>query len=131
MKKPIHKFNGGVGATLCNNCKKIISEGLTENLLCESCGGKPSHKYKYRLVRERDGLTNVGNTALWLEWNKNGSFKEKYEEPEKGRSLVLDFAYGNYAWMTTTITEIIERREDYIKFSTENSMYELFISDIK
>jgi DNA-directed RNA polymerase subunit RPC12/RpoP len=128
MKKPIHKFNGGKGATLCTKCSAIINEGLTDDLLCKKCSGKSLHRY--RLVRERDGLTNVGNTALWLEWNETGTFKEKYETPEKGRSLVLDFAYGNYVWMTTTITEIIERREDYIKFSTENSMYELFISDI-
>ena len=125
MKKPIHKFNGGVGATLCNNCKKIISEGLTGSLLCESCEEKPAPKY--RLIRERDGLENNGKTALWLEWNKNGTFKEKYEEPEVGRSLVLDFAYGNYAWMTTSITEILEKKEGYIRFSTENSVYELFI----
>ena len=125
MEKPIHKFNGGKGATLCNKCSGIISEGLTEDLLCEKCGGDSI--FKYRLIRERDGLTKTGNTALWLEWNKKGLFKERYEEPEIGRSLVLDFAYGNYAWMTTSITEIIERSEKYIKFNTENSTYELFI----
>jgi hypothetical protein len=128
MKKPIHKFNGGKGATLCTKCSAIINEGLTDDLLCEKCGEGP--KYKYKLVRERDGLENHGKTALWLEWNKNGSFKEKYEEPGIGRSLVLDFAYGNYAWMTTSITEILEKGDNYLKFSTENSMYELFIRDI-
>ena len=35
--KPIHKFNGGLGATLCHKCSVIISIGLTEDLYCERC----------------------------------------------------------------------------------------------
>ena len=35
--KPIHKFNGGLGATLCHSCSVIISIGLTEDLYCERC----------------------------------------------------------------------------------------------
>ena len=31
---PIHKFNNGDGATLCNVCRKVISRGLTDNLYC-------------------------------------------------------------------------------------------------
>ena len=38
--KPIHKFNGGRGATLCHKCSVIISEGLTEDLYCEKCEQK-------------------------------------------------------------------------------------------
>jgi hypothetical protein len=35
--KPIHKFNNGQGATLCNNCSVIITEGLTKEVYCEKC----------------------------------------------------------------------------------------------
>ena len=35
--KPIHKFNNGNGATLCNACSVIIETGLTDALLCEEC----------------------------------------------------------------------------------------------
>ena len=35
--KPIHKFNGGLGATLCHSCSVIISIGLTEDLYCDRC----------------------------------------------------------------------------------------------
>lgn len=43
--KPIIKFNGGKGAILCNNCRRIIKENLTrdefkghvENLFCLEC----------------------------------------------------------------------------------------------
>ena len=41
MIKPIHKFNNGRGATLCNSCSKIISKGLTEDLYCgKECEAK-------------------------------------------------------------------------------------------
>lgn len=36
--KPIHKFNSGMGATLCHRCNKIISIGMTKELYCsENC----------------------------------------------------------------------------------------------
>jgi molecular chaperone GrpE (heat shock protein) len=35
--KPIHKFNNGNGATLCNQCSIIISVGLTDDLYCNKC----------------------------------------------------------------------------------------------
>ena len=35
---PIHKFNNGRGAMLCNKCRTIISTGpKTEELYCEKC----------------------------------------------------------------------------------------------
>lgn len=38
--KPIHKFNGGIGATLCHTCSVIISTGLTKELYCNNCKPK-------------------------------------------------------------------------------------------
>jgi hypothetical protein len=35
--KPIHKFNNGIGATLCHKCNIIISAELTEELYCDIC----------------------------------------------------------------------------------------------
>jgi len=36
--KPIHKYNNGNGAMLCNGCRTIISTGpKTEEVLCEEC----------------------------------------------------------------------------------------------
>jgi len=35
--KPIHKFNNGNGATLCNQCSVIITTNLTNDLYCEYC----------------------------------------------------------------------------------------------
>ena len=35
--KPIHKINGGLLATLCNQCRCIISLLHTEDLYCKEC----------------------------------------------------------------------------------------------
>ena len=35
--RTIHKLNGGDGATLCNACRTIITEGLTSDVLCKVC----------------------------------------------------------------------------------------------
>jgi hypothetical protein len=84
---------------------------------------------KYKLVREHDGLINAGNKILWIDWKKNGTFKKSHNKPKINTSLILDPYLGSYTWMTTVLTEIIEQREDYIKFRTSNSVYELFIEN--
>lgn len=84
---------------------------------------------KYKLVRERDGLTNAGNKYKWIEWNEDGTFQSSHDESGLGRSFIFDPHSISYTWMTTVVTEIIEQREDYIKFRTSNSVYELFIQN--
>jgi diphthamide synthase subunit DPH2 len=82
---------------------------------------------KYKLVRERDNLTKEGNRILWIDWDTDGTFHSSHYELKLDRSLILDPHHMSYTWMTTIVTEIIEQREDYIKFRTTNSVYELFI----
>lgn len=81
---------------------------------------------KYKLVREHDGLTKTGTRILWVEWDSDGSFNESHPAIAVGRSLLLD-PRMSYTWLTTAVTEILEERDDYIKFRTTNSVYELFI----
>jgi hypothetical protein len=88
--------------------------------------GDPNTNKNYKLVRESDRLTQHAHEIGWIEWNENGTFKEKHDEPAIGRSLILDPHRMSYTWLTTTITEIVEQRNDYIKFNTKNSVYELF-----
>lgn len=80
----------------------------------------------WKLVRERDGLTKHSVDVMWLEWNEEGRFKEKHTEPAVGRSLLMSPFNEFFTWQTTSVTEITEQREDYIKFKTGNSTYELF-----
>lgn len=83
-------------------------------------------KPKYRLVREHDKLTKESLDVTWLEWNENGQFKARHDDPALGRSLLMSPFSPFFTWQTTDITEIIEQTEDYIKFRTKNSVYELF-----
>jgi hypothetical protein len=80
----------------------------------------------WRLVRERDGLVAESKEVLWIEFNEEGKFKSKHDEPAIGRSLVMSPFSINFTWQTTELTEIIEQKENYIKFKTMNSVYELF-----
>lgn len=83
-------------------------------------------QYNWKLVRERDGLTKESEEVIWLEFDDNGRFKSKHEEPAIGRSLMMSPFKISFTWQTTTITEIVEQRDNYIKFKTQNSNYELF-----
>jgi hypothetical protein len=83
-------------------------------------------KPNYKLVRERDGLTKHSTAVMWLEFGDDGFFKEKHTEPAIGRSLLMSPFNQFFTWQTTVVTEILEQREDYIKFKTGNSNYELF-----
>ena len=80
----------------------------------------------WKLVRKRDGLTKQSSEVMWVEFNEDGRFKSKYDEPDIGRSLLMSPFNQFFTWQTTIITEIVEERDDYIKFKTENSNYELW-----
>ena len=82
----------------------------------------------YKLLRERDQLIKIGTKLKYIEWNENGTFKSSHDKPKVGYSVILDPHRLSYTWLTTIITEILEESEDntYLKFKTENSVYELF-----
>jgi hypothetical protein len=94
--------------------KIAVEQGVLEN------------KFNWKLVRERDGLTKESKEITWLEWNEDGRFKSEHSEPAIGRSLLMSPFNIYFTWQTTPITEIVEQREDYIKFKTRNSNYELW-----
>jgi hypothetical protein len=82
---------------------------------------------KYKLVRERDGLTKTSRAIKWLEFNEDGRYKADFEDIAVNRSLLMSPFGPSFTWQTTPVTEIVEQREDYIKFNTKNSTYELFV----
>ena len=94
--------------------KVAVEQGVIEN------------EFNWRLVRERDGLTKLSNDVMWIEFGEDGRFKEQHKEPGIGRSLIMSPFNQFFTWQTTVITEIVEERESYIKFKTDNSVYELF-----
>jgi hypothetical protein len=96
-----------------NLIKIAVEQGVIEN------------EFNWKLVREGDGLTNQSKEVMWVEWNEEGRFKARHDEPAVGRSLIMSPFNQFFSWQTTSITEIVEEREDYIKFKTQNSNYEL------
>jgi hypothetical protein len=81
---------------------------------------------KYRLIREKDGLVKESSKVTWMEWDGNGVYKTSHPSPAPGLSLLMSPFNEYYTWQCTIVTEIVEERDDYIKFKTQNSTYELF-----
>jgi len=97
-----------------NVFKIAVEQGVIEN------------EFNWKLVRERDGLVNQSKEIKWLEWNEEGRYRADHKEPAVGRSLLMSPFNDFFTWMTTDVTEIVEERDDYIKFKTRNSNYELW-----
>jgi hypothetical protein len=97
-----------------NVFKIAVEQGVIEN------------EFNWKLVRERDGLVNQSKEIKWLEWNEEGRYRADHKEPAVGRALLMSPFNDYFTWMTTNITEIVEERDDYVKFKTRNSNYELW-----
>jgi len=76
--KPIHKFNGGIGATLCNNCGRMISEGMIEELYCDNC--KTENEARYKAYME-DKLNEFKYNLMAEAW------REDEDEPKGTKEL--------------------------------------------
>jgi len=93
--------------------KIAIEQGVIEN------------QFNWKLTRGGDGKTCKSKEVMWLEWNEDGKFKSKHSDPAIGRSLIMSPFNEFFTWQTTDIKEILEQKEDYVKFKTNNSTYEL------
>ena len=90
-----------------------------------------------RLRRLSDGKGHNGGIVKAISWNEDGSFKEVVAgHPVVGCSLMVESATAGMFtnqdhWLTTVVTEILEERKneeglyEYVKFKTENSVYEI------
>ena len=82
------------------------------------------------LRRLSDGVTEHGSRSEAILWNTDGTFKEVVSNrPTIGCSMLVgsmtarSYLAQDY-WLTTVVTEILEDTKDYVKFKTENSIYE-------
>lgn len=83
----------------------------------------------YTLRREGDGAGDAGgmSEALWI--NSDGELQTKQNaRPRVGVALRVGSVYSRTYqdqdwWQTSTITEILEDRDDYVRFRTGNSIY--------
>jgi len=65
-----------------------------------------------------------------IEWNEDGSFKKVVgRKPIIGCSMLVgaisarSYSYQDY-WLTSPVEEILEEKENYVKFKTKNTVYE-------
>ena len=79
----------------------------------------------YRLIRKSDNLVKESADVIWVEFNENGTFKAKFDEPMVGRSLLMSPFNTFYTWQTTLVTKIIRKTKYTVTFKTENSEYKL------
>lgn len=83
-----------------------------------------------RLRRISDGAGDSGSMSEAIAWKEDKTFdKVVGSRPVIGCSMCVGSATArSYShqdwWLTTLVTEIIEEREDYVKFKTEKSEYE-------
>jgi hypothetical protein len=83
-------------------------------------------KYKLTKVDNESFGAKFASQVAWIEWGDDDRFKSKHDEPEIGRALIMDPQYGTaFTWLTTTVTEIIEKTESFVVFKTKNSHYKL------
>ena len=97
-----------------NVLKIAVEQGVIEN------------EFKWKLVREQDGLTKHSVDVMWIEFKEDGTFKTKHDEPAIGRSLIMSPFNQFFTWQCTALTEIVEQKEGYLKFKTLNSNYKLW-----
>jgi hypothetical protein len=82
----------------------------------------------YKLTREHDNKTIIGEQVIFIEWVEDGRFSNKHDEPAEGRSVMIDPHRFTYTWLTTEITSFTKDGNKLI-FSTKNSNYILEIED--
>ena len=95
--KPIHKFNNGIGATLCNKCMFIISMGFTDDIFCEKCTTKQhlidmmkedeelamyeeAFKHEVRVIPKEEILDNRASAYEFINFDKQETLEEAFEK---------------------------------------------------
>lgn len=95
------------GARVCNEC-------ATENGICTLI--KPADSYFKKTSKE----------VKWLEYKESGTIA--HDECKVGYGLLMGPFNQFFTWQTTLIVEILEKTEKFIKFRTENTLYELYLN---
>ena len=96
-----------------NLLKIAVEQGVIEN------------EFNWKLIREGDGMTAQSKEVMWIEFNEEGRFKARHDEPGIGRSLIMSPFNDFFTWQTTPIVELLEETDVLIKFKTGNSCYTL------
>tara|TARA_R110000772_G_scaffold17946_3_gene50076 strand:+ start:194630 stop:195001 length:372 start_codon:yes stop_codon:yes gene_type:complete len=118
-----------------------------KKLYCVSCTKRTEHREKMDASKEGKSVCDEcdcmnakctliktestkfkrgSDDVLWVEFDENGKFSKQHKTPAVGRSLLMSPFNMFFTWQTTLITEVIEESKGYVKFQTENTLYELY-----
>lgn len=128
----------------------LIIEKINNKIFCFNCNKKTVHTPKLSALLEgkavceccyvmngictlkkenNDLFIKTSNKVLWVEFDEFGVGKKPHEKIGINRSLVMSPFNNNYTWMTTLVKQVIEEKPNYVKFKTENTIYELYFHD--
>jgi hypothetical protein len=114
----------------CDQCEKVTKHREKMDAFKEGfgvCNECDHMNIKCRLLKsDSTRFIKASPDVLWLEYNEDGTFKNKFEKISVGRCLIMSPFNHFYTWQTTMVTEVIEESPGYVKFKTENSLYELY-----
>ena len=124
--KPIHKFNNGNGAMICNNCRTIISTGpKTDELLCKKCS--TNKRYYVLMEYEPSWMWTITHTSDGdeLDWSiANYNLKEvspRVEIPEEDITKEQDKKMYSEedmrkAFKSSSLTNMLDVYESFEEF---------------
>jgi hypothetical protein len=113
----------------CTNCKKVtkhlpkLSALMGSSMVCGKCS--KMNGFCTLIKVDDEYFEKHSKDIRWVEF-EYGFGKALHEKPMVGYSLMMSPFGLSFTWMTTSLTEIIEERENYIHFKTENSEYKLY-----
>lgn len=124
----------------CKDCNKItyhrakLSAVMSGHRVCNVCSRMNPVVELNKIIDEQSiGFQNANN-VFFVEWNEDRTFKALHDEPAVGRSCLLGPSYESFKWLTTPITKIEYKSKwgnrNYVKFRTENTLYELYSHEL-
>lgn len=125
--KPIVKYNGGRGATLCHNCRVIINEGFSDRLYCDTCGPNKVtylNRYRDKIIFEHIGDEVVMTGGTWFRYGWPNVYDKAYEKYVM--SAVVDAKLEGEQILTQEEFEkvlFVTKDEDK---SENNALYKIF-----
>lgn len=111
----------------CTDCKKVLkhtpklSAYMAGYMVCGKCSKMNGFCSLIKVGDE--SFEKHSRDIRWVEFDENSRGKELHKSPKVGYSLIMSPFGLSFTWMTTPITEIIEERDNYTHFKTENSEY--------
>ena len=90
--KPHHKYNGGLGATLCHNCRVIINTGFSDRLYCDTCAENKvlyHNRHRDKIIFEHIDDKVIMTGGKWIRWGYDDENNITMVDPSGGPYIEL------------------------------------------